>query len=107
MTEREAVMLTKIYDRLDELILDGRFDQVDTVLREVDLDKLDPICMLGYLSITFMARGQLEEWESLQSRARAACLARGMDGGKVERLFGQLSRTTPTTTQGSTTGKSA
>ncbi len=82
--------LTRIYDYLDDLILDERFAEVDIVLQEVDPDTLDATCLLGFLSITLQTREQLEEWEPLLSRARDWCRRKGMNEGRIERLFGDL-----------------
>ena len=82
--------LTRIYDYLDDQILDERFIEVDRVLREVDPGALDATCLLGFLSITLQARERLQEWEPLLSRARDQCRRRGMDEDKIERLFGDL-----------------
>lgn len=82
--------LTRIYDYVDDLILDERFAEVDVVLQEVDPDALDATCLLGFLSITLQAREQLRGWEPLADRARDWCRREGMDQGKIERLFGDL-----------------
>lgn len=79
--------ISRIYDRLDALILDGKLAEIDTVLRDVDVTVLDPVMALAYLSVTYQVRGQLEEWEPLRKRARDEYLSRGISAAKVGRLF--------------------
>ncbi len=90
LAKKSRQALTKIYDFLDDLVLAERFAEVDATLQDVDLSKLDPTCMLGFLTITFAARDSLTRWEPLLARARQACLERGMPDDKIERLFGEL-----------------
>lgn len=82
--------LTKIYDYLDDLVLCEQLTLVDAALQAVDLGKLNPACMLGFLTITLATRDRLTEWEPLLARARRECLERGLTDEKVERLFGAL-----------------
>lgn len=65
MNRREK--LDEIFNRVDDLLLDGKFDEVDKELRGLNPDTLDTTSSLGYLTITFAAKRRL--------KARAAFLS--------------------------------
>jgi hypothetical protein len=85
---REA--LTEIYDFLDDLLLEHRFTAVDAILKAVDLSKLDPTCMLGFLSITYVYRDRLTQRKPFRHQIKLECLVRRYSEEKVDQLFGDM-----------------
>lgn len=88
--EKSRKALARIYDFLDDLVLHDHLSGVDETLKEVDVEELDPTCILGFLSITFPVRDRLPAWAPLLVRSRAACMKQGVSEDKIERLFGAL-----------------
>ena len=47
--------LDAIFDTIDDLCLAGKFDEVDNVLKNVDIQNEPTTLLIGYLTITLMA----------------------------------------------------
>ena len=62
-----------IYDKMDELLFAGRFVAADAVLEAVDrtLDKLPPLYMVGFLTITCGYRHELRYRPTYYRRVEA------------------------------------
>ena len=50
-----------LYDRMDQLLTDGRFAECDEILKTVRFDMLGPLHTVGFLTITSGYRHQLKE----------------------------------------------
>ena len=65
-----------IYDKMDELLFAGRFNDADAVLEAVDLDKLTPLHQVAFLTITSGYRHKLLHrptyYRNVEARVRAA-----------------------------------
>lgn len=61
-------ILDHMYDTIDDMLIDGKFEEVDDLLNRVNVEQLSITLMLGYLTITL-------PWRSL-SKCRAALYAR-------------------------------
>lgn len=74
LTEQRAeeALLDLIYDRLDDLLVAGDFDSCDAILAAVEVARLDPVGMVGFLTITLPARERLPSRAALVTRAREA-----------------------------------
>lgn len=42
-----------LFDKVNDLQLEGKFDEIDQFMYQLDLTKIDPTAMLGVLSITY------------------------------------------------------
>lgn len=64
-----------LFDRVDRMMLDEKFEDVDGLLRIIDVDRLDSNLMVGVLTITQCARERLAErvgaLERIEKRLRA------------------------------------
>ena len=56
MTDNEIDI---IYDRIDDLLSDGKFNEVDNMLKNLDVNRIDEDEMLSYLTITAAAKNIL------------------------------------------------
>ncbi|WP_428265089.1 hypothetical protein [Haliangium sp.] len=74
-----------LFDHIDELLSEGQFARCDSVLRAIDLDRLDTNLVVAVLSITLSAADELPHRARLLSRAekRLSVLA----PERVERLL--------------------
>jgi len=53
----EALMI--LFRGIDNLLCEGKFEQVNQDLQDIDLEKLDSTLLVGLLSITFAAKKHL------------------------------------------------
>lgn len=51
--------LDHIFDYLDDLFLDGKFEEANNHLRSVDIANTPIVLLIGYLTITFCAKDKL------------------------------------------------
>ncbi len=74
--------LARVFDELDERILDEEFDVCDWVLGAVDVTQLDTTTALGFLGVTLAARHELPAHRELAlvARVRSAHSARSRAG---------------------------
>ena len=76
---REDEALDLVYRNVDELLRNGQFNDVETLIREVNVDDLPTDVMLGILSITLSARGHLPSRTRFVNQARILLGWRGED----------------------------
>jgi hypothetical protein len=57
-----------VFDTIDDLLLEGRFQVCDDTLRAVDVERLNPTLLLALLSITLAAKDRLHGREALLKR---------------------------------------
>lgn len=62
--------LERIYEDVDGLLQEGRFDVVDELLRIVDIYRFFVVQMLAFISITFAARDELKAHAGFVARVR-------------------------------------
>lgn len=77
--------LTRVYDEIDERLLDGHDDAVDWILNAVDVTRLDTAVALGFLSVSLQAGARLHGRPGLVARVEAWLRAR--EPARVERLM--------------------
>lgn len=65
---RNDKAIDRVFDEVDELLLAGDFAKVDELLSEVDLAKLNPALLIGFLTITNVARKKLLAREDFVQR---------------------------------------
>lgn len=75
--------LIAIIVNLNRLITDGKFDQVDDVLSNLNPEQESPAVMVTYLRVTYAARGKLPSWEGAVERAYRAFMERGLEADKL------------------------
>ena len=78
-----------IYNTVDDLLLAGKFAEVDTMLRDVDLETLGIAEMLSYLTITLYATEKLHDRAAFYDRVRARLLV--VDPSRADGLLRGLS----------------
>lgn len=54
-----------LFERMDDLFLEGKFQEADRILSSVDVEKLDENLMVGFLTITFAAKEHLNNRDAL------------------------------------------
>ena len=78
MTDNIDEDIDTIYDCIDDLLLEGRFDIVDRILKEVDI--LEPTdILIAYLVITYAAKNKLKERASFFNECKAMISMSGED----------------------------
>jgi len=80
--------LRKLYSTIEDHFHAGRFAEVDTLLRDADMESMESVLRIGLLRITYAARDKLVEWEGAVARAAAVYEAEGVD--PQVKLFGLL-----------------
>jgi hypothetical protein len=79
----------KIYDVLDRLLIDGLFAVCDSILRRVDVERLDTKLLRSFLAVTIPAKNELPSRADLFRRIEAKMLAfRGEE--KTRRILANL-----------------
>ena len=63
--------IDEIFDKVDDLFLDGKFAEVDAMLPDVDPAALDECLTVAWLTITMAAKDKLRNRASLVDRVRA------------------------------------
>lgn len=61
--------LDQIYDTIDELLLEGKFSEIDRILEQVDT-RIDLNLLLGYLTATYPARSKLNKRVDLFNKVK-------------------------------------
>ncbi len=74
-----------LFERLDDLLLDGRLEECDHVLRRLEVRRLDSNLMIGVLSVTSGAVDELPYRAELLVKIRAALTE--IMPGRVDRLL--------------------
>lgn len=76
-----------VYDALDDFLLDGSCDRVDEILKEINPAWLSTRLLLGFLTVTKLARERLESRASFLKKSREVIEKRGeMEPGLFDNL---------------------
>jgi hypothetical protein len=87
---RTDAALDLVFDRLDDLLLEGRFDACDAILRAVAPSQLPPVVAAGFLAATRAADDRLRDARALL-RERIVESSRGaMSAEALEQLLAGL-----------------
>lgn len=73
-----------VYYVLDDMLLDGKLDEVDTLLRKIDVQQIAVRIMLSYLTVTRPWKHELKCRSGLCERIRTALASKN----KIELLSG-------------------
>ena len=57
-----------LFDHIDEMFLEGRFEECNDLLPKIDLEKMDTYLLVGLLSITFAAKNKLSYHPEFESK---------------------------------------
>jgi hypothetical protein len=68
--QRPRVALKLIFDTIDRWMTEGRWATVNGVLPDIELEKLAPTCVLGFLTITAPAKEKLLGRTAYYQRAK-------------------------------------
>lgn len=60
-----------VFDTVDDMLLEGRIEEVDRLLERIPVNDLAPAILVGFLTITAPARGALGARAALVGRVRA------------------------------------
>lgn len=52
--------LNKIFDTINNLIINDNFNEIDNILQNIDVDNTALTLLIGYLSITYQAKHLLK-----------------------------------------------
>ncbi|MCR4318523.1 MAG: hypothetical protein NUW37_19445 [Planctomycetes bacterium] len=74
---RTGAALDLIYDQVDEMMLAGRFDELDSLLNSSNLENLSTSLLLGLLTASLPGRGRLTARKNLFERASSILEHRG------------------------------
>ena len=82
MTKREKITevngiessVYEVFYRIDRMMAEGKFSDVDEVLRGINVDELAPNLLLAYLTITAVARDKLQERADFFNKVRERLL---------------------------------
>ena len=69
--------LDELYDSVDDLLRENKFDEVDQMLQDVNLRQAGVIKMIGYLTITFPVRSALAYRSKFYEAVRQELIALG------------------------------
>lgn len=75
-----------IYDQIDQLLGEAKWRSADAVLAAIDLDELDALTMLSFLTITGAARDRLKQRPAYFASVRAR-LTREMTPERLARVL--------------------
>ena len=81
--------LDRIYDEIDDFVLDGKFEEVDKILEKVDVDKEEITILIGYLTITLVPKRHLYARSELYRKIFHRLVYK--DKVNPDRLYGLLS----------------
>lgn len=84
---REDEALDILWDTLDEMLCADQMTEINEALSNIDISKLDPLVVLGILTVTFVASPLLPAYSSCYRDAYASFLERGMSLGRVRALL--------------------
>lgn len=80
--------LDELYDKVDDLLDEGKFSELDTLISELDISKFGTFIMLGWLTLTLVAKDHLPSRAGLVRRCEARLQELGVD--RVEELLQRL-----------------
>lgn len=76
-----------IFDKIDGMLHLGKFTEIDTFLRSVDIAKLDTNIIVSILAITNSAINELKEYRNFIDKAESYFRAVGMDENRINRIM--------------------
>jgi hypothetical protein len=79
-----------LFDKVDDLLLAGDFKGCDSLLTQIDLDRLDVNLVVAALAITFAAKHELPSRTAFVTRSRTRLL-KEFETRRVEALVGKRS----------------
>ncbi len=78
-----------IFEHVNSLLIEGRFEACDRILAEVEIARIPPVLMISFLTITAAAKPQLHNRDSF-FRNVAGVIARERGARAAERLLDGL-----------------
>jgi hypothetical protein len=83
--------LDDIFDKIDDLALEGKFEEIDNILDKVDVDgEPEYSILLGYLTITFAPAHELKRRCNLYDRILNRFQNDNMSDERIKSLIGGL-----------------
>ena len=67
----------------NDYLIPGKFQELDDVLRQADMEKLLDVIIIGLVRVPYLAREFLPSWKAAVERARAVLKNRGRDAGRL------------------------
>lgn len=86
--EKSDDALDLLFEKVDDLLVEGRMEQCDRLLKKIDEKRLDTSLLVGVLSITLPAKTSLKERPSFFERAKTRL--QELAPGRSERLLSGL-----------------
>ena len=84
---KRSEALDLIFESFDKLFHVGRFTDVDAILKDAELAKLDSFSIVGLLTASFAAKIRLEHRDDLWLRARKFIIDSGRDPQDVDEML--------------------
>lgn len=76
-----------IYDVLDDLLIDGKFDECDSFLKNAPIEQLPPEVVIGYLTISFHAEENLPSYQVIIDRTRNVLKLKGFSDRRIDNVL--------------------
>jgi hypothetical protein len=73
---QEDAAMDAIFDHVNALLMAGQFARCDELLRLIDVDKVPPVLLISFLTITAPAKDKLAERGHFYDRAKAEIVRR-------------------------------
>lgn len=82
--------LDYMFDRYDDLLLEGKFNEVNELLGKVSVKDTPTTLLVGYLAITFLAKDKLPNRVKLYKNIETELYTRDADKDRVPELLSRL-----------------
>lgn len=89
LEDRSDEAIDLLFDRVDDLLLEGRMDEVDRLLEQVKLERLNEDLLVAFLTITAAAWDKLPAREKYREKMRRLMVERKGEAYTAE-LLSQL-----------------
>ena len=76
---QQTKAILRLYRSINDLLCQGRFDEVDSLLKGTEVESLPLIYLVALLRITYPAKKHLGHWEATYWRIRQHISNRGED----------------------------
>jgi hypothetical protein len=68
--------LDKVYDEIDDLMMDEKYSEIDAIIEAIDVHSLNPTLVLAYVVLTRGAESKLKH--------RRAFIKKALDAGNLQ-----------------------
>lgn len=83
--QREA--LDFLFDTVDDMLLDGKFEEVNELLKKAPLNEFSTTIQIGFVSITYAAKEKLPAYSLTLEIIRKNFLEAGFEKSRIQSLL--------------------